>query len=259
MERLAIDPTLPNSIVTLKELTVSDSITYYSHLDHQQDRWVIKKVFNGKRNGYFVEAGAGGQSNTYALETQFGWTGLGVEPHPRRYLDIKDKRSCVLENVCLTDVESEVEFLINHAAPGTSGIQGVIGDGIRNLAYHDNGATETVRLKGYPLVDLLRKHGAPKQIDYLSLDVEGAEWLILKNFPFDEYSFRCMTIERGSNDYLRLRAKLLGQGYRLVKVGCTDDYWLHPSVPYRVPVPDMLNSWARRLVQPIKARLKGVR
>ena len=235
---------------------MSDSITCYSHPQHKQDLWVIDKVFKGKRDGYFVEAGAGGLSNTYTLESQFGWTGLAVEPHPSRFEELKAKRSCILENVCLTDVETEVEFVINHAAPGTSGIQGTIGDGILKLAYHEGGTTEITRIKGYPLAELLRKHGAPKRIDYLSLDIEGAEWLALKNFPFDEYAFSCMTIERGSNDYLSLRAKLLHEGYRLVRVGGTDDFWIHPSVSYSSPVPDILNAWIRRLIQPIKARLR---
>jgi FkbM family methyltransferase len=243
---------------TLRNPTMPDSITYYSHPAHQQDLWVIDKVFKGKRNGYFVEAGAGGLSNTHALEAHFGWTGLAVEPHPSRFEEVKAKRGCILENVCLTDVETEVEFVINHAAPGTSGIQGLIGDNILKIAYHDGGTTETIRIKGYPLAELLRKYGAPKRIDYLSLDVEGAEWLVLKDFPFEEYAFSCMTIERGSNDYLHLRAKLLGQGYRLVRVGSSDDFWVHPSLDYIPPIQDVLNASFRRLVQPIKARLKSL-
>ena len=235
---------------------MSYAATSCSHPAHLQDRWVIDKVFKGKRNGYFVEAGAGGMSNTYLLETQFGWTGLAVEPHPGRFEEIKGKRNCILENVCLTDVEAEVEFVINHAAPGTSGIQGMIGNNILELAYHERGATEVTRVKGYPLAELLRKHGAPRRIDYFSLDIEGAEWLALKNFPFDEYAFSCMTIERGSNDYLNLRAKLLHEGYRLVRVGGADDFWVHPSVSYSSPLPDILNAWIRRLIQPVKARLR---
>ena len=36
----------------------------------------------------------------------------------------------------------------------------------------------------------------PKLIDYMSLDVEGAEYEILKNFPFDKFKFKSMSIER---------------------------------------------------------------
>jgi Methyltransferase FkbM domain len=240
-----MDPTMPNPI------------TYHSHPASRQDRWVIEDLLKGLRNGYFVEAGAGGMSNTRTLETEFGWTGLAVEPHPGRFEELKTHRRCILENVCLTDVETEVEFVMNHAMPGTSGIGTELSELIRNQFYSHNEDTETVRIKGYPLWELLRKHGAPRRIDYLSLDIEGAEWMALKDFPFDEYAFSCMTIERGSNDYLRLRAKLLGQGYRLVRVGGSDDFWVHPSLDYTPPIQDLLNVSFRRLIQPIKARLKS--
>lgn len=37
---------------------------------------------------------------------------------------------------------------------------------------------------------------APKIIDFLSLDVEGAEWIVMRLFPFHKYKFICMAIER---------------------------------------------------------------
>ena len=33
-------------------------------------------------------------------------------------------------------------------------------------------------------------------MDYLSLDIEGAEWEALKNFNFDKYKWRSLTIEK---------------------------------------------------------------
>ena len=221
---------------------------------------MIEDVLPGKRGGYFVEAGAGPLSNTQALEEHFGWTGLAIEPHPARFEEMKViRRRSILENVCLTDVETDVEFLVNHTSPGSSAIRGAVGRELAREHYGPAAVTEAVRLKGYPLWDLLRKHGAPRRMDYLSLDVEGAEWMVLKDFPFDEYSFNCMTIERGSRDYLKLRRKLLMERYRLVRVGRADDYWVHPDVPYRAPPRDVLNTTLRRVVQPVKAWLRSRR
>jgi FkbM family methyltransferase len=234
-------------------------LTFYSNPRHGQDRWVIEDVLQGKRDGYFVEAGAGGLSNTYALESQFGWTGLAVEPHPGRFEEIRAKRRCALENVCLTDAAGEVEFVINHTAPWSSGIRGAVGEELERTHYRGGAVTETVRVRGCPLWELLRQHGAPRRIDYLSLDVEGAEWMVLKDFPFDEYSFACMTIERGADDYLRLRAKLLRESYRLVRVGRADDFWVHRDAGYRAPLRDLLNVALRRVVQPIKGRFRSCR
>ena len=231
-------------------------IAFYSNPRDGQDRWVIERVLPGKRGGYFVEAGAGPLSNTQALEEHFGWTGIGVEPHPARFDEIKATRRCILENCCLTDVETEVEFLVNHTSPGSSAIRGTVGRDLERTHYGAAAVTETVRLKGYPLWDLLRKHGAPCRMDYLSLDVEGAEWMVLKDFPFDQYSFACMTIERGADQYLQLRKRLLRAGYRLVRVGRADDYWVNCDVLYRAPLGDMINVAIRRVVQPAKAWLR---
>ena len=46
------------------------------------------------------------------------------------------------------------------------------------------------RLKTVPLADLLKHADAPAEIDYLSLDVAGAEALVLDGFPFDRYTFK---------------------------------------------------------------------
>ena len=60
------------------------------------------------------------------------------------------------------------------------------------------------------LATLLRQHAAPRVIDYLSLDVEGAEDDVLLQFPFDDYLFRVMSIERPSD---MLKKVLTERGY----------------------------------------------
>jgi len=41
---------------------------------------------------------------------------------------------------------------------------------------------------------LLLEHAAPQTIDYLSLDLEGAELDILRTFPFGEFRIELATI-----------------------------------------------------------------
>ena len=44
----------------------------------------------------------------------------------------------------------------------------------------------------------------PKVIDYLSLDVEGAETMIMSAFPFDSHTIKVMTVERPTPELKRL-------------------------------------------------------
>ena len=63
--------------------------------------------------------------------------------------------------------------------------------------------------------DLLEKYNAPKYIDYLSIDTEGSEYEILKNFDFEKYVFKIITIE---HNYTSMRDKiftlLTSKGYK---------------------------------------------
>ncbi|OLP80510.1 hypothetical protein AK812_SmicGene39084 [Symbiodinium microadriaticum] len=59
---------------------------------------------------------------------------------------------------------------------------------------------ETLSYTTTSLASVLRQFGAPSQIDFLSLDVEGAESLVMKNFPWDTYTFSVLNVERPKPD-----------------------------------------------------------
>jgi hypothetical protein len=63
-------------------------------------------------------------------------------------------------------------------------------------------------------------------IDYFSLDVEGAELIVMKDFPFDKYTFKFLTIERPKPELIDL---LQNQGYRQVKklTHWGETLWVH--------------------------------
>jgi hypothetical protein len=76
------------------------------------------------------------------------------------------------------------------------------------------------------MLSILHAANAPSTIDYLSLDVEGAEFYIMQHFPFSQYRFNVLTVERPG---YQLSALLESQNY--VKIGATavfdDELWFH--------------------------------
>ena len=70
--------------------------------------------------------------------------------------------------------------------------------------------------------DLLKAHDAPAEIDYLSLDVEGAEDAVMHQFPFEQYRFRVITVEEPSE---ALTSTLLANGYTFVSTCRQDSNW----------------------------------
>lgn len=191
-----------------------------SHGQVGQDFWIFGEAFNGLQGGYFVDIGAHDGvfiSNTVVLEQVFGWTGLLVEANPETFETLKKNRTSTCLNLCLDKEEGEIEFALR----GPLG--GIVGEALDNAAGGDEGGT--IRMKTRPLIDVLDEHKAPESIEFLSIDVEGAEERILMDFDFDRYQFKCMTLERPS---AALRARLQEKNYRRVReIPVLDTLFIH--------------------------------
>ncbi len=188
-----------------------------------QDFWVLGEVFDQKRNGFYLDIGAHDGiriSNTYVLETRYGWEGICVEANPDSFSLLQKNRRARCVNACLDASEGTVSFSKN----GVLG--GIVSDDTDNRTSGDQ-AGEVVTMNTIPLEKLLDETGAPATIDYLSIDIEGAEERVLGDFPFERYTFNCMTIERPS---ARLRQVLERNGYVLIKeIPGLDCFYIHQS------------------------------
>lgn len=141
-----------------------------------------------KRNGYFVELGANDgirKSNTFNLQRHFRWTGLLIEPSPRRFLECVKNRAfanppkvrcaaCVPFHLNQKFVEIEDSDLMSVAKGLDVNDQQAVShanEGRRFLAdpalRHSYGALA----RTLPL--LLVEVEAPASFDLLSLDVAG--------------------------------------------------------------------------------------
>jgi FkbM family methyltransferase len=212
-----------------------DPTTRFGH-HAQNDRWAAELVFPGLRGGYFVEAGAcGGASGsaTTALERDFGWDGICVEPQDEYFQVLQRLRACAKDQRCLSDVTgATVEFLSYPDDPARAGIQELN----KNDAWASAHAAASVvtTKETVTLADLLDQHSAPATIHYLCLDVEGAERTILEPFDFDgPRRILAISVEGSSCDEL-----LAGRGYHRVRnpfdATRIDHYFVHASLRDRV-------------------------
>ncbi|MEW6510895.1 MAG: FkbM family methyltransferase [Bacteroidota bacterium] len=190
-----------------------------------QDFWVFGEVFDGKRNGYFLEVGSADGvtlSNTFLLEKRYGWRGICIEANPLVFEDLRRVRTVTCLNVCIDAVEGEIDFLQRGLY---GGIVGMETDNPPNTALEEG--SRLLRLRTEPLASVLVREGAPHIIDYLSIDVEGREDRILKEFPFSDYVFNCMTVERPKEG---LREVLSRNGYIVIKeIPHHDVFYVHES------------------------------
>jgi len=144
-------------------------------------------VFKGLRDGFFIEAGADDfetDSNTLLFELQRGWTGLLVEPNPTIYpKGFTKQRKAWASSACLATEPRPhiVSFSQKTVQGGMAGIVMVPND-------------ETYNMQCFPLYSLLMAAGN-RTVNYLSLDIEGAEFMVLKTIPWDKVDIEVMTIE----------------------------------------------------------------
>ena len=207
--------------------------------DFLNDKWAIETIFKKKKNGYFIECGGMDgitNSSTYVLEKEYNWDGIVVEADKRWYNSLSKHRKNY-EFKCLDNKNSKVEF-INSNLMGLSGIKNylyetekyAIDNGWTKTDWRDNGIESTNVIESITLESLLEKYNAPKVIDYIAFDMEGAEHHVLKDFDFDKYKILAFSIEGERCDEL-LKQKGYIQVYNCFNTDAPwEHYFIHNSI-----------------------------
>lgn len=182
----------------------------------KQDLFVLMEL-DFKRNGFFVEFGATdgiSLSNTYLLEKEFGWQGILAEPGKVWHEKLFKNRGVSIEKSCIWSSSGEELIFKEVKMASLSTLQGFGEDD-----NHSKSRTDAINYKvnTLSLLDFLTKYNAPPIIDYISIDTEGSELEILKNFDFKKFKFRVMTIE---HNYMPIRKEiyklLTSNGYKRI-------------------------------------------
>lgn len=178
-------------------------------------------------NGYFIDLASNDAvefSNTLALE-RHGWKGLCVEPNPRYWYGLSH-RKCTVVGALVGASKEKVRVKFRGVF---GGIVGKMDEKLANRKKEPDAELEN-RFTA-PLGNVLEKFRVPHEIDYLSLDVEGAEYLIMKDFPFERYHIKIMTVERPSNELRRL---LEEKGFVFLKdlAWWGETLWAHQSTGF---------------------------
>jgi FkbM family methyltransferase len=182
-----------------------------------QDKTVLEHL-NEMRDGYFVDIGAHDGitfSNTYVLEHQFGWSGLLIEANPAILHSLRNNRKSIIAHETLWSTSCEMEF---------KSIEGDTLSGLTEVLTHKKALTRPNKpyfVMTKTLDQVLDQYECPNHINYMSIDIEGAEYEVLSTFSFSR-TFDIISVEHLRNK--EEITNLLGrQGYMVLKTIMKDD------------------------------------
>lgn len=152
-------------------------------------------VHQFSEKGFFVEFGAAdgvGHSNSFALEKALGWDRLLAEPVCRYESSVRENRSVNLCTKCVAARSGErVTFYEREVAMLSSVDQNFdsLLDGKLNKIVNSYDV-DTISLE-----EMLEEYNAPKVIQDMSIDTEGAEYELVSALNFGKYQINTLTVE----------------------------------------------------------------
>lgn len=203
---------IPPIVFRIKNFLLRELLLRGSTGLNQLDLKLIEAI-KPRRNGYFVELGANDgirQSNTFKLQRHFGWSGLLIEPSPRRFLDCVENRAfgdrpevrcaaCVPFDFNQRFIEIEDSDLMSVA----KGLLVSDQQAIQHADYGKRFLKNTDFRFSYganarTLTSLLDEVNSPSSFELLSLDVEGNELAVLQGLNFNKYRPQWILVESRS-------------------------------------------------------------
>ncbi|MCL4138424.1 UNVERIFIED_CONTAM: hypothetical protein GTU68_025668 [Idotea baltica] len=250
-----------------KEYTLSTSNAYRSGANKLTWGFIhekLKLLFHDEDPGFFVEAGAlDGEylSNTLWLEKDKKWTGLLIEPDLVNYSELlKKNRKAWLANVGLSTIPYSQKKVFSSIVTPKENYLGIwhirghsynVEDGYGAMNDKEQFYINYDSIQCIPLQSLLLALDV-SVVDFLSLDIQGGEWDVLKYFPWDKIKLRTLVVEyyeknipnKVSPDFVRY---MEGKGFVLVGLSEEPDYFFvhknNTSLLNKINIPNnLLNS-----------------
>jgi len=179
---------------------------FYSQ--ENQDKYLEENIFKGYKNGFFVDVGAyDGKhiNNTLYFENTNQWKGINIEPNKKVY-DIleKNRPNNINLNCAVCNYDGETEFLLNNGyTEMISGIKHYFDSRhFTRLMYENDktgSTTELTKVNTKRLETIFDEYNV-SHINYLSIDVEGAEFEVIKSINFEKVFIDVIAFENNFDD-----------------------------------------------------------
>jgi FkbM family methyltransferase len=217
---------------------------YYSQ--NNQDKYLEEEIYKGYKNGFFVDVGAHDGisiNNTLYFEKNNNWTGINIEPISEVYNKLVINRpNCINLECAITNNEGEEKFM--RVSGYSEMISGLVNDydyrhmvRLNNEISEKGGNIDIVNVKTYKLESIFDKYNITN-INFLSIDVEGAEFNVIKSINFNKVFIDVIIFENNYKDISIEIIKYLKQKgyYMLCSENETDIIVIHKFSKFCPPL-----------------------
>jgi FkbM family methyltransferase len=152
---------------------------------------VLARVFAGQATGRYVDLGAGYPTRDSVTKHFYdlGWRGINVEPEPALADELDQERP---EDVNLrVAVGAEPGTTVLHVVDGQWG-RATVDDSLA-AQYREDWRLRDVEVQVVTLAQLLDDH--PGDVDFLKVDVEGAERAVIEGADWSRHRPRVLVVE----------------------------------------------------------------
>ena len=163
---------------------------------------LVLNIFKNQEKGFYLDIGCGHpikNNNTYLLNKK-GWSGINIDLDEEN-IDLFNayRTKDVNLAVAVSDKEGEANLYFYHNKSALNTISK------ENADFQKAKVSEIKKIKTQTISKIIENSPfKDRKIDFLSVDVEGSELSILKNFDFKKYSPKVIVVE-----YLDLSLKKL--------------------------------------------------
>ena len=216
IHRLATRTTTNTEATSCSPEIALEDIVHFSMAQDQEDQFLIKHYFNGLCGGTYVELGGldGVRfSNSHLFHHGLGWKGMLIEPNPKSFAALqKNRPKDDTFNFAICSRSSEVTFVDSGEGAVTGVIEFMAPSFVRD--WHGRTAeknTEYTKIRCEPFSKILERsflNTGVKIIDFLSLDVEGAEFEVLKTIDFGKVGFGVIFYEADEHNPVKNQAMI---------------------------------------------------
>ncbi len=213
---------------------VFDGYAVKSYSQEGEDM-ILMRMLNNKANGLYIDVGAHHPkrfSNTYCFYKQ-GWQGVNIDAMPGSMKAFNKTRPRDINIECpISNEQEELTFYIfNEPAINTfSKSEAEKKDGLNNYKVVEKKTLTTKTLSDI-LDNYLKKE---QQIDFLTIDVEGLDFKVLKSANLSKYKPKIIlieTLESSLNNIVNneISTYLTSFGYSIYAKSVNTVFYVHKS------------------------------